>query len=383
MPTFEYRARRAEPGVPPERAAQRPEGTSSKPAGELPWHQQSARGYFSFIFHRVKNKDLAIWYRQFSYLLHSGQNLYQAAGAVAEKTRNRTLRRIAAEISEAAGRGEEPIAVVRRWPCVFPRFARSLVAMSESVGTLDRIFGRLADFYDQAYTLELFWRVETLYAKILLTIAVVTPIGREVLSALLSQLPGGGLAAPLVRPILSLALLIVAAFLGWRALRSLPDFAELVDRIKLALPWFGPIVRRSAVARFARALSMLWEAGAPVTRALRESAGASGNAAVEHSLARHAGMLDAGKPLTAVLDASRVIPAQVIDMVATGEQAGNLAVMLEKAAEHFELEIDVAKKETVITLAILMLLIAATLVGIYVISRYMQWAAKTNSMPVP
>jgi len=337
--------------------------------------QRAARGYFSFIFHRVKTKDLAVWYRQFSYLLRAGMNFYEAAESVGKKTRNRTLRRVAAEMAEAARAGEPPLPVMRRWPCAFPPFVCSLIGVGQDTGLMEDIFKRLADFYDRVYNLEMLWRTETFYAKILLLGIILIPG----IPILVLQGPGAYLAAVLPY-FLGLGGGIAGILLGWRALRLLPGFAEAVDHVKLGLPWFGSIVRRSAVARWARALAMLMDAGVPVTRAVRDSSGAAGNASLERSVARHAGMLDAGQPLSAVLHASGHIPEQVIDIVSTGERSGNIAGMLESAAEYYELETDAAHKQTAITTAIVIWAILAIVVAIIVISFYSQYASQVGAL---
>lgn len=333
--------------------------------GGLTRYQGWARGYFSFVFHRVKSKDRAIWYRQFAYLLRAGMNLYEAADSIAAKTRNRTLRRVAREIAEAARRGEPPLPVVSRWPCVFPPFARSVVGIGHESGMMEEVFKRLSDFYDRVYALETLWRMETFYLKILILGLIFIPaVPILVMEGLAAYL------AVVLRTCLWLGGLIVGVLLGWRALRLLPGFAEAADAIKLALPWFGNIVRRTAVARWARSLAMLLEAGVPVTRAVRESSGAAGNVAIEKSVARHASMLDAGQPLSAVLQASGQIPEQVIDVVTTGERSGDVAGMLDSAAEYYELESDAAHKQTVMTTVVVIFLILAVIVGIIVIGAY-------------
>ena len=342
---------------------------------ELAEHQRWARGYFSFIFHRIKSKDLAVWYRQFTYMLRAGMNIYEAAESIGRKTRNRTLRRVAAEIAEAARRGEPPLPVMYRWPCAFPPFVRSLVSVGHDTGMLEETFKRIADFYDRAYNLEMLWRIETFYAKILLLGILLIPN--------IPALILGGFSAYVhaVLPwILRLGLSLVGLLLGWRALRLLPGFAEAVDHLKLVLPWFGSIVRRSAVSRWARALAMMMEAGVPVTRAVRESAGAAGNVALEQSIARRAEMLDAGQPLSVVMHDAGRIPEQVVDMVATGERSGNIAGMLDAAAEYYELETDSAQKQTAITVAIVIWAVLAIMVGIIVISFYSGYAQKINDI---
>ena len=335
------------------------------------WYQFLARGYFSFLFHRVNAKSQAIWYRSFSDLLGAGMNMHEAVSTLAERTRNRTLRQAAREIAEQARRGEPMSPVFDRYASAFPLFAKALVQTGEETGLLERTLEQLAQFYDSLYEIQMTYRLETLYPKVVLflfiTIPPIIPAVQAASSFGQLRFDWGVYLRTLIERTALWVVLLVGFWFLWRLLVQFPPLRQGWDRLKLVIPWIGGIIRRTSLARWARAMAMLLRAGVPLRRGLDAAASATGNEAMAASMRREISRVTSGEPLSAVMAHCHQFPEQAIDMVMTGERSGNIAGMLDKTADYYQAEAAVANKQTAIIAGVGFYLGVALLVGIYVI----------------
>lgn len=341
---------------------------------EVNWYQLLSRGYFSFLFNRVNTKALAIWYRSLGDLLGAGMNLHEAAQTLAERTHNRTLRQVTREIGEQALRGEPMSPVLDRYPAVFPLYTKALVQTGEETGLLNQTLEQLATFHDQIYELQMAFRLETFYPKIVLFFLVVIP-------PIIPAVAGSGAAGHLVFDWhVYLSFLVskvgpwILALIGfwflWRFLMYIPPIRRGWDRLKLIIPGIGGIVRRTSLVRWARSMAMLLRAGVPLRRGLEASASATGNQAMASSISTQLPEVISGASLSEVMAKSRSFPDQAIDMVMTGERSGNIDKMLDKMADYYEAEAAVASKQTAMVTGVAFYLVVALMVAIVVIGFY-------------
>jgi type II secretory pathway component PulF len=343
----------------------------------ITWYQLLARGYFSFIFHRVNAKTLAIWYRSFSDLLGAGMNLHEAALTLAERTHNRTLRQVTREIAAQAARGEPMSPVLDRYPSVFPLYAKALVQTGEETGLLNQTLEQLAAFHDSIYEIQMAYRMETFYPKIVLFLFIAIP---PIIPAVTEVSSFGSLhfswpiyLRGLVERIGWWGLGLLAFWFMWRLLMQFQPIRQGWDRLKLIIPWIGGIVRRNALSRWARSTAMLVRAGVPLRRGLEAASSATGNEAMAAAMRREISRVLSGEPLSAVMERSGEFPAQAVDMVMTGERSGNIERMLDKMADYYQSEAMVASKQTAVTAGVAFYLLMAVLVGIYVISFWVSY----------
>lgn len=343
----------------------------------ITWYQLLARGYFSFIFHRVNVKALAIWYRSFSDLLDAGMNLHEAALTLAERTRSHTLRQVTREIAQQAVRGEPMSPVFDRYPSVFPLYAKALVQTGEETGLLNQTLEQLAAFHDSIYEIQMAYRMETFYPKIVLFLFLTVP---PIIPAVTEVSSFGSLhfswliyLRALIERIGLWGFAFVAFWFIWRLLMQFQPIRQGWDRVKLIIPWIGGIMRRNALSRWARSTAMLVRAGVPLRRGLEAAASATGNEAMAAAMRREISRVLSGEPLSAVMARSREFPEQAVDMVMTGERSGNTERMLDKMADYYQSEAMVASKQTAVTAGVAFYLLMAVLVGIYVIGFWVSY----------
>jgi type IV pilus assembly protein PilC len=144
-----------------------------------------------------------------------------------------------------------------------------------------------------------------------------------------------------------------------------------VDRLLLKMPVLGNVLRKIAVARFARTLSTLITSGVPILEGLSITAKTAGNAIIEESLMKTRTSIEQGKTIVEPLRESGVFPTMVTQMVSVGEQTGALDSMLTKIAEFFEDEVDAAVADLLTAIEPIMILVLGVIVGGIVISMYL------------
>ncbi len=164
---------------------------------------------------------------------------------------------------------------------------------------------------------------------------------------------------------------IIAGIFGLKIWYSTPGGRYALDMITLKIPVLGILMRKIAVARFTRTLGTLISSGVPILEGLDITAKTSGNAVVERALIKVRKSLEEGKSLTEPLKESEVFPGMVTQMIAVGEQTGAMDAMLQKIADFYEDEVDVAVKDLLTALEPIMIVFLGLVVGGVVISMYL------------
>jgi type IV pilus assembly protein PilC len=146
---------------------------------------------------------------------------------------------------------------------------------------------------------------------------------------------------------------------------------EFLDRLSLKIPIIGPILNKSAIARYARTLSTMFAAGVPLVEALESVAGATGNIVYEDAVMRMRDEVATGQRLQRAMESTGLFPNMVIQMIAVGEESGSLDAMSAKVATFYEQEVDNAVDSMSSLLEPLIMAILGVLVGGLVIAMYL------------
>jgi type IV pilus assembly protein PilC len=149
------------------------------------------------------------------------------------------------------------------------------------------------------------------------------------------------------------------------------QFREWLDRMALKIPIIGPILNKSAVARFARTLSTMFAAGVPLVEAMESVAGATGNIVYENATLAIRDEVATGTRLQRAMENTGLFPNMVIQMIAVGEEAGALDSMAGKVASFYEAEVDNAVDSMSSLLEPMIMAILGVLVGGLVIAMYL------------
>jgi type II secretion system protein F len=331
---------------------------------------------------RARTADVALFTRQLGDLLKAGVPLNRALRTLAEQTSNQELSGVVSEIEKAVSSGSSLHEALGRFPRLFPPLYASMVRAGEAGGFLEDALRRLASFLEKDQELRSRIASALAYPALLIVIGTFAvgflmvffiPRFSEIFKKLGDDLPVPTqivmAASSFLRdgwPFL-LGGLAVAMVLLRRAAETRRG-RRVLDRLRLRLPLFGEVVRKSAVARFARTLGTLLKSGVPILEALSISKEALGNAVLRDDVDEAAAGVRQGRSLAEILRRTRSFPPMVTDMIAVGEESGNLDEVLLQVADSYDAQVDRAVRVFVALFEPALLVLMAALVGFVVIS---------------
>jgi type II secretion system protein F len=331
---------------------------------------------------RVGAGDLALVTRQLSDLLRAGVPLNRALDVLAEQTSNGELAATLGEIEKLVSSGSTLHEALARFPRVFPSLFVNMVRAGEAGGFLEDCLKRLALFIEKDQELRSRVASALAYPVLLIVIGVFAigflmvffiPRFSEIFRKMGDNLP---LPTQIVMSIsyffrdqwLFVLLGVAGLALGWNRVTASLGGRRIVDRIRLRLPLFGDIVRKNAVSRFTRTLGTLLKSGVSILAALQISKEAMGNRVLMDDVDEASAGIKQGRSLAEILRQSRTFPRMVVDMIAVGEEGGNLDEVLVNVADAYDVQVERAVRVFVALFEPALLLFMAALVGFIVIS---------------
>ncbi|XOB99268.1 type II secretion system F family protein [Deinococcota bacterium DY0809b] len=330
-------------------------------------------------------KDVAIFSRQLATMLSAGLPIVQAIAILERQTENKAFQKLLKEIrTDVEGGSSFSDALTKHK--VFSRLYVNLVRAGETSGTLDGVLDRLATFLEK--DLELRGKIKSAmtYPVIVLVFALlvtyflltgIVPQFAQILTDLGSELPLLTRFLITVSDILrsgTLYLIVVAVIVGfaYRAYYRTERGRRVVDRIKLRMPVFGNLNKKSALARFSRTFGLLVSSGVNVIEAMDITRGTAGNAIIEDILEETKEAIQVGEPIhSTLLRYPQVFPPMVASMIAIGEETGALDTMLQKIADFYEREVDEAVASLTAAIEPIMIIFLGAIVGTIVAGMFL------------
>jgi type IV pilus assembly protein PilC len=334
----------------------------------------------------VSAKELAVFTRQFSVMIDAGLPLVQCLEILAGQQENKMFQKVLTGTRAAVEGGSNLSTAMKQYPKVFDPLYSNMVEAGETGGILDTILQRLSTYIEKNVKLKAAVKSALIYPIGVLSIAggVITLLLWKVVPIFATLFAGLGVDLPLPTKIviglsnfvgsifgLLIVVGIVAGIVGLKIWYGTTQGRYILDSIVLKLPILGMLMRKIAVARFTRTLGTLISSGVPILEGLDITARTSGNAVVERALFQVRKSLEEGKSLTEPLRDSNVFPGMVTQMIAVGEQTGAMDAMLQKIADFYEDEVDVAVKDLLTALEPIMIVFLGLVVGGVVISMYL------------
>jgi type IV pilus assembly protein PilC len=334
---------------------------------------------------RVKLKDVAVFSRQFATMINSGLSLLRSLYILAEQTENKALAEIANQVRMDVEKGSSLSAALARHPKAFSRLYVSMVRAGEIGGVLDAVLLRLADTIEKQVELRRKVKSAMTYPAVVGALALliltamllfIIPMFEDLYNEL-----GGTLPAP-TKVLITLSqfarklwFVVLGAEIGgvfaFRKWISSEDGRKKWDAIKLKMPVFGVLVRKTALARFSRTLSALVRSGVPILESLDIVAETSGNSVVAEAVRDTQSAVKRGEPLSRKLEDHPVFPPMVVQMMAVGEETGALDEMLDKIADFYDGEVEATVDALTSLIEPLLIVVMGVCVGGMVIALYM------------
>jgi len=335
---------------------------------------------------KVKAKDITFATRQLSTMIGAGIPVAQSLEAIARGHENPSAQELLTSIRQDVESGTSLSQSMKRYPLQFDRLYTSLVAAGEESGTLDILLEKIATYKEKIEAIKSKIKSALLYpaAVMLVAVVVIAILLIFVIPQFESLFAGfGGDLPTLTRMVVDLSRWfqewwwlfflclgggIVGAIAAYRRSDRL-QFA--MDRLALKLPMFGPLIQKGVVARFARTLSTMFGAGVPLVDALESVAEATGNRVYRNSILEVRNEVSTGRSLEVSMAQTGLFPSIVLQMVASGEESGELELMLMKIAEFYEREVDDAVAALSSLIEPIMIVMLGAIVGTMVVAMYL------------
>ncbi len=331
---------------------------------------------------RIKRADISLFMRQMGDLLGAGVPLIKALTTLAKQQSNPKWQEVIHKIRNEVVAGSNLADAMAQHPQVFSELQVNLIKAGEVSGSLEIVLGRIADFSEKEQGLLTKVKTALAYPILLFIVggASVTFLMTFFIPKFAGLFADMGQSLPLPTQILMaiskwlrtwwplLICILVVGIVFFRRWVKTKSGKYQFDGFKLKVPVVKDIVIKLAVSRFCRTLGTLVRSGVPLLSALQVVKGAAGNEVIAKEIGEVAGSIREGQSLAEPLGMSKVFPPSVVEMIAVGEEAGNLEDVLIKISEGYDVEVDNAVKVFVSLLEPGMILFMACIVGFIVIS---------------
>jgi len=335
---------------------------------------------------RIATEDLAIFFRQLATMLSSGIPLVQGLGIVGSGHDKPAMQELILDIRSQIESGLTLHEALAKHPLHFDSLAVNLVEAGEQAGALESLLDKIATYKEKTEAVKKKIKKALFYPTAVLCVAVIVTVILLifVIPQFESLFKGFGADLPwFTQMVVNLSrfvqdegiyilAVVVAAFWAFFYFkkRSKP-MQEAIDRLMLKLPVVGPIMVKAAIARYARTLATTFSAGVPLVEALTSVSGATGNIVYELAVLKMRDEIATGQRLQRAMEATKLFPNMVTQMIAVGEESGSLDQMAAKVADFYELEVDTAVDAMSSLLEPLIMAILGVLVGGLVIAMYL------------
>jgi type IV pilus assembly protein PilC len=334
---------------------------------------------------KVSRKELAIFTRQFATMIDAGLPLVQCLDILGMQQENQAFKKVILKVKEDVESGSTFADALEKHPKVFDELFVNLVSAGEVGGILDTILARLAAYIEKAMKLAKQVKSAMVYPSTILAVAIiVTTVLLLYVIPIFGQMFqdfGAALPAP-TQIVLAISdytrkyfllgvVLIVLLVLGIRWYYKQEGGRRRIDRLLLRVPIFGDLLRKIAVARFARTLGTMVSSGVPILESMDIVAKSAGNKIIEEAIVKARASISEGKTISEPLADSKVFPVMVTQMVSVGEATGALDSMLNKIADFYDDEVDSAVAALTSLLEPMLMIFLGVVIGGLVIAMYL------------
>jgi len=343
---------------------------------------------------KIKTKDIAIFFRQFSVMIDAGLPLVQCLEILAANQENPSFQKTLTGVRTTVEGGATLANAMRQYPVVFDDLTTNMIEAGETGGILDIILQRLATYVEKAVRLKAAVKSALIYpiAVVGMAVLIVGALLKWVVPIFANLFSGLGVSLSLpTRIVMGLSSFVqtfwwmffvgaFALFFGIKQIRKHPTGRYYFDKMLLHLPVMGTLLRKIAVGRFTRTLGTLITSGVPILEGLTITAKTSGNAVLEEALMKVRNAIEEGRTIVDPLRECGVFPNMVTQMIGVGEATGAMDSMLQKIADFYEEEVDAATKDMLAMLEPVIIGLLGVMIGGIVISLYMPLFAMISKL---
>jgi type IV pilus assembly protein PilC len=335
---------------------------------------------------KITPEDIAIFSRQLATMMAAGIPMVQSFEIVGNGNDKPAMQKLILDIKADVEGGSSLHESLSKHPLYFDDLFTNLVEAGEQAGALENLLDKIATYKEKSEALKkkvkkaLFYPAAVLVVAIVVTVILlifVIPQFEKLFEGFGAELPAFtqmviNASRFLQKDGVFVGMVVaggIYAFIYFK--KRSKKMRELLDRMALKMPVIGPILTKSAIARYARTLSTMFAAGVPLVEALESVAGATGNIVYEDAVMKMREEVATGVRLQQAMQNTGVFPNMVIQMIAVGEESGSLDEMSGKVATFYEADVDNAVDSMSSLLEPLIMAILGVLVGGLVIAMYL------------
>jgi len=337
-------------------------------------------------FKKIRAADVVVFARQMSTMVTAGIPLVQAFEIVANGLDNLSMRAVVLTIHKDVLSGCTFADALLKHPKQFSYLVCSLVKTGEESGTLDILLDQIANYLERIELLKGRIKKAMLYPTVILVVTLgiagllltfIVPQFQDLFASFEAELPMPTQIVIKLSNILvgnwALIFLGIAGSVTTYILlkRKSPGFQHFLDKLALKMFIFGPLVRKSVIARVSRTLSITLSAGIPLVDALECVAEVADNYVYRTAILQIRDDVVSGKQLYTSMEMTRLFPSMLLQMVSVGEKAGELEQMLKKIADYLDEQVNTAVDGLSTLIEPVMLIVLGLVVGGFVISMYL------------
>ena len=343
---------------------------------------------------RVSSKEVAIFAQMFSVMIGSGVPLVRCLAIMQAQLENPAFAKIVGTIRTDVEGGSTFSAALAKHPQAFDNLFVNLVKAGEAGGILDKILNRLANYLEKAEDLKQKVKGALTYPVVVLSIAFlvvlalvmfVLPQFKSIFESMNVELPAVTMMLLSLSDIMQEWWMVIIPGLLLIPISMVQFFKSsqgqrVFDTNILRIPGIGLMMRKVAVARFTRTLGTMIASGVPILQALEVTAATSGNIVIKEAVDKTRASIREGESIAEPLKASGVFPPMVVQMIAVGEETGELDKMLMKIAQFYDTEVDNAVKGLTSIIEPVVIVFMGLIIGGIVLAVFMPMLKLVNSV---
>ncbi len=334
---------------------------------------------------KVKPKELQVFTRQFSVLIGAGVPIVQSLEAMMGSARSPSLNAVLDGVVSAVKSGRPLADAMKPYPQAFDSMYTNLVSAGEEGGVLDTILIRLAEYIEKSVKLKGKIKGAMMYPAVIVfvSIVVISAIMTFVIPSFVTMFKDSGQELP------GLTILVInisdAFVMYWYLILGVvvgtpvafimyyktEEGRKTTDPYLLKIPILGELILKGSVARFSRTLSTMLTAGVRILESIDIAASVSGSYVMECTLMKAKESIGRGRTISEVFRNDPHVPDMVAQMVAVGEQTGNLDTMLGKIADFYEDEVDATADALTSVIEPMLMVVLGGVIAVLVIAMYL------------
>lgn len=334
----------------------------------------------------IKPVDISFASRQMATMIGAGIPIAQTLRAIGKGHENGSVEKLMVELGREVESGTSLSVALSKHPQYFNRLFTSLTEAGEESGKLDTMLDRVATYNEKLEAIKSKVKSAMMYPTVVLFVSILVTILLLlfVIPQFESLFTGFGADLPaLTRTIVDMSewmqaywyyfiggVILIAVVFSFAYKRS-KKMQFTMDRILIRLPVFGVILKKSALARFSRTLAIIFSAGVPLVDGMNTVGAATGNRVYQKAVNDVKNDISTGRSLEQSMAETGVFPNMMLQMVASGEESGDLETMLDKVADFYEREVDDAVEALSSIIEPLMIVLLGGIIGTMVLAMYL------------